>query len=446
MSTLTRMISAGMNVCRLNFSHGSFADHQKLMKNIRAASKKTGVPIAILQDLAGPKIRVGELPGGEVELVSGSSVQLSCARTPGPKQIPVGLQTLYKDVRKGDRILLDDGLLEVEVQRVEKKDIIAKVIVGGVLKSNKGMNVPTARLSIATITDKDKEDLAFGLRNGVDIVSLSFVRSVKDVQALKTLVKRLLPKGKPFPLIVGKIEMREAVDDIDGILDAVDAVMIARGDLALQTTAAKVPVIQKTIIAKAMQQSKAVIVATEMLGSMVRNPRPTRAEISDVANAVIDHTDATMLSGESATGKYPVKSVQTMAAIITEAEASVFDDYTVDMKAIVAQGDVELSAIASLLARVSQIDAILVTRAAAHLAPFVRRFRPEVLIVVSAMDAAHARRLQLYWGIVPQVFSLRSEERAMQKLLLAKKMIKAKQKAVVLDVVRGHIEVREVVP
>ncbi len=441
-ATLTKMIRAGMNVCRLNFSHGTYAEHLRLMRAVRAAAKKVGVPVALLQDLSGPKIRVGELGNG-LMLTRGAAVVFSCDIKPRKNTIPVQLLSLYKDVKKGDRILLDDGLLEVEVTRVQGKEISATVCVGGLLKSHKGLNVPSARLSVDTITDKDKKDLQFGLKNGVDIVSLSFVRSAADVQQLRALVKRGLPKGARMPLLVAKIEMHEAVEDLDAIIESVDAVMVARGDLALEVDSAQVPIIQKTIIKKAIEQNRAVIVATEMLGSMVNNPRPTRAEISDVANAVIDHTDATMLSGESASGKYPVESVAIMRRIIEATENSVFDDYRLDVDHPLPHHE-ELGAVSSLLARVTAIDAILVEKSAAHLAPMIRRYRPELPIIVSALDPAHARQLTLYWGVLPRVFAAKDEVRAMRAFLSKQKLVKTRASLLVFSLVDGAPEVREI--
>lgn len=440
-ATLVKMIKAGMNVCRLNFSHGTYAEHLRLMRAVRAAAKKVGEPIALLQDLSGPKIRVGDLGDG-VKLVRGAAAIFSCDATPRKHTIPVQLLSLYKDVKKGDRILLDDGLLEVEVTRVHGKEIHTLVTVGGLLKSHKGLNVPSARLSVATITDKDKKDLQFGLKNGVDIVSLSFVRSAADVRQLRSLVKRWLPKGARMPLLVAKIEMHEATDDLDAIIESVDAVMVARGDLALEIDSAQVPIIQKTIIKKAIEQNRAVIVATEMLGSMVTNPRPTRAEISDVANAVIDHTDATMLSGESASGAYPVESVAIMRRIIEATENSAFDDYRFDVEHPLPHHE-ELGAVSSLLARVASIDAILVEKSAAHLAPMIRRFRPELPVVVSALDPAHARQLTLYWGVIPRVFAGKNELRAMRTFLSVHKIVKKRASILVFSLSNGAPEVRE---
>ncbi len=443
-AVLVKMMKAGMNVCRLNFSHGTHPDHAKLVRMIRSSARKAKMPIAILQDLSGPKIRVGDMPEGGLKLTKGKIVVLSCDAKPRKDTIEVQYKSLYKDVKKGDQILLDDGIMELKVEKIKGKEISAKVVVGGKLKSHKGLNAPTAKLSVSTITPKDKKDLKFGLAQGVDIVSLSFVRSAKDIKQLRSLIKKWLPKGKRFPLVCAKVEMRGAIDDFDSILELVDIIMVARGDLALETEAAKVPVLQKTITQKAIDANRAVIVATEMLASMTERPRPTRAEISDVANAVIDHTDATMLSGESATGKYPVRTVATMASIISETEGSVFDDFSPSALDLIAKGHhKEVSGIASLIARTTDVSALLLTRAAAHFAPMVRRFRPELPIVVSAENKEHAQQLNMYWGIVPEVFPAKSEHAGMMKYIKSHKLARRGAQVVVFDVVDGHVEMRE---
>ncbi len=438
---LEKMMKAGMNVCRLNFSHGTHPDHKKLIRLIRTASRKVGQPVAILQDLSGPKIRVGDLPEQGLKLIKGKVVVLSCAEKLIKDHIPVQYKKLYKDVSKGDQVLLDDGLLELKVEKISGKNVYCKVVVGGKLKSHKGLNTPTAKLSVATITDKDKKDLKFGLAQGVDIVSLSFVRTAKDIKQLRKLIKKWLPKGARFPLVVAKVEMREAVDNFDSILQVVDIIMVARGDLALETEGTRVPVLQKIITEKAIEANRAVIVATEMLGSMVEKPRPTRAEISDVANAVVDHTDATMLSGESATGKYPVVTVKTMANIIKETEKSVFDDFVPTALDFVSdKKHSELSSIASLLARTNKVQAILVARSASKYAPMIRRFRPELPIIVSAEDKTHAQQLNLYWGLIPKVFP-KNEISAMKKYLNI--LDKRAKKIIIFDLSSNNLEMRE---
>ena len=402
---LTRMMRVGMDVARLNFSHGTYQHHQMLIRNIRTAAKRAGKTIAILQDLQGPKIRVGELPKEGIALKKGTRVTLSTApvRSAGDP-IPVQYRRLHEDVGAGDRLLLDDGNLELRVERVRHRTILATVIVGGTLMSHKGINVPTASLSANPLAAKDREDLLFGLKQEVDFVALSFVREASDVLRLRKLIRRGLPSNLFPPGIIVKIERREALENLDTIIAAADGVMVARGDLALEADAASVPLYQKTIIRKCLEAAKPVITATEMLGSMAEKPRPTRAEISDVANAVIDHTDATMLSGESATGKYPVQAVETMAHIIRDTEASPLDDI-VTPPGIPAEAHpvLAISAAACRVAREVGAKAIVAFSSTGFTARALSRHRPSLPILAATTDPAIARQLVLSWGVIPVV-------------------------------------------
>lgn len=402
---LERMVRSGMNVARLNFSHGTHAEHLKLFRTINAVAKRTGQPIMVLGDLQGPKIRVGVLPPEGVQLKAGGTAVFTTGAG-GVGKIPVSHKKLHHDLKAGDRILLDDGLMEVQVTSVRGRDIATKVLVSGVLTSHKGMNVPTASLSVSAISEKDKEDLEFAVRIGVDAIALSFVRTARDIRTLRRLIAaaeraRRGPKRPPI-LIVSKIEKHEALVNFDAILEETDGVMVARGDLAVETPAAEVPIIQKTIIRKCLAAAKPVIVATQMLDSMIRNPRPTRAEISDVANAIIDHTDAIMLSGESATGKYPVESVTTMSTVAMETERSIFDDLkngTARHENVSTEE--ALSEAAKILA--SNVDAkgILVASLSGGTARLVSRHRPELPIFVATDSERVLRQLNLSWGVVP---------------------------------------------
>lgn len=396
------MLRAGMDVARLNFSHGTTAHHRLLIRNVRAAARRVGTTAAILQDLQGPKIRVGELPKRGVLLAKGQRITLSTAvaRSDGDP-IPVHYRRLHEDVSKGDRLLLDDGNLELHVERVRGRTIHATVVVGGTLNSHKGMNVPTASLSATPLTTKDIRDLAFGLAQGVDFVALSFVRSASDVGRLRRLIRRRTRRGQSLPQVIVKIERREALDHLDAIIAAADGVMVARGDLALEADAASVPLYQKTIIRKCLEAAKPVITATEMLGSMVEKPRPTRAEVSDVANAVIDHTDATMLSGESATGKYPVESVETMAHVIRDTEASPLDDLVVPPKvAPDARPVAAVTGAACRLAGEVGAKAILAATTSGFTARALSRHRPPLPLIAITADPAVARQLALSWGVL----------------------------------------------
>lgn len=423
-AVLTRMMRAGMDVARLNFSHGTHIHHRTLIRNLRRAAGNAKKPLAILQDLQGPKIRIGELPPGGIVLKKGQRVILSTAaitfsslptsprlRRAGHSQfsIPVQYRQLHRDVSKGDRLLLDDGNLELRVEQVRGRAIHARVIVGGKLFSHKGINVPTASLSANPLTAKDLRDLRFGLQQQVDFVALSFVRKASDVVRLRRIIQRSIKRGSTPPQIIVKIERREALDHLDAIIEAADGVMVARGDLALEADAASVPIYQKTMIRKCLEAAKPVITATEMLGSMVEKPRPTRAEISDVANAVIDHTDATMLSAESATGKYPVQAVETMAHVIRDTEASSLDDIVtppgipVDAHPVMA-----ISAAACRLAREIGAKVIIAFTSTGFTARALSRHRPALPLIAATTDPVIARQLVLSWGVTPIRQSSRS--------------------------------------
>ncbi len=323
---IEKMMRAGMDVARLNFSHATHKDHARLIASIRSAARKLGKHVSIIGDLQGPKIRLGVLPEGGVELASGALVTLTTAseKFVGGR-IPVTYKNLHKDLKKGHRILIEDGIFELVVTGVIGQTIQAKVINGGKVTSHKGMNFPDSTLKVSAITPKDKEDALFGIEKGVEWLALSFVISASAVRSFKTLIKKHTPKGNPLAKVMVKIEKHEAIDHFEEILKAADGIMIARGDLGVEIAAEQVPIRQKELIHACRHAGKPVIVATQMLDSMIRNPRPTRAEVSDVANAVFDCASAVMLSGESASGKYPLQAVKMMANIVKEAEASCYD-------------------------------------------------------------------------------------------------------------------------
>lgn len=406
---LEKMVAAGMNVARLNFSHGTHEQHAALIKMIRELAERTGQPIAILQDLQGPKIRVGDLPKEGVMLVKGETAVFSTEPDTALPKISVTYDKLHEDVKAGDVILLDDGLLEVKVVKVEGRDIVTTVVNGGPLTSHKGFNLPTATLSIPAITEKDREDVKFGVSQHVDWVALSFVRNAKEIYDLRYLIKDFerelgIEHKYENPIrIVAKIEKHEAVRNIDEIIEAVDGIMVARGDLGIETPAEDVPLVQKQIIDKCLHAAKPVIVATQMLDSMIRNPRPTRAEVSDVANAVIDHTDAVMLSGESASGKFPLEAVETMARIARETEASKYDDLKTQHKNCIAcqTTEVSVSEMATVLARDVGAKLILVASISGDTGRVVSRYRPELPILVATDNERVRQQLNLSWGVVP---------------------------------------------
>ncbi len=405
---LTQMIKAGMNVARLNFSHGKYPEHKKVIDLIRKISQKLDQPVAILQDLQGPRIRLGELPKEGVKLKDRDKVILTSDSKAKLPKLPVTYNKMYLDVKKGQSVLLVDGIINLKIDKVSGKDIYCTVINGGMIYTHKGINLPQTKISIPTITAKDKQDLEFGIKNKVDLVALSFVRSAKDVNDLKKIITRLEKKyqGKNAAAtqIIVKIEKPEAVKNINQIINATDAVMIARGDLGIEMPAEKVPVVQKDIIAKCLNKAKPVIVATQMLDSMIDNPRPTRAEVSDVANAVIDHTDAVMLSGETANGKYPVESVVMMAHIAKNTEESKYDDFNfrAQFKGKVKENEV-ISSGADLMAKDLKAKAVLVASLSGMTARSISRYRPELPILAATNNEKVRRQLNLSWGLVPYV-------------------------------------------
>ncbi|MBI4364634.1 MAG: pyruvate kinase, partial [Candidatus Latescibacteria bacterium] len=316
-ATLARMIRAGMDVARLNFSHGSRASHARAIRRIRSAASRLGRTVGLLLDLQGPKLRVGEFEGGSAWLKPGDRTILTSRRVKGNAgTIPAVYSGLTRDIRAGARVLLDDGLIELKVTARTRDGLKCRVVIGGRLADHKGLSFPGVRLRADSLTAKDRKDLAFGLSMGVDYVALSFVRRAEDISRLR----RLLRGAKHRPVVIAKIERREAIENLEAILAAADGVMVARGDLGVEYPPERVPILQKRIIERANAREVLVITATQMLESMVDSPRPTRAEASDVANAIFDGADAVMLSAETAVGRYPERAIRTMGRIAAEAE------------------------------------------------------------------------------------------------------------------------------
>lgn len=402
--TITAMVEAGMSAARLNFSHGSHKDHGELIATIRRVSEKTGHPITIIQDLQGPKIRVGDLGKKGRVLTDGETVKFDTAPTPESGTIPIDFHELHSYVATGERLLIDDGRVECTVSQVDGTVISAQVVHGGTIISHKGVNVPDSKLLVRSLTEKDKTDLVFGVAQGVDMVAVSFVQSPDDILDVKYAIEAEVNKedGQPPIRIIAKIERPQAVDRIEEILGVADGIMIARGDLGIEIPAAEVPLTQKKLIDAALAVAKPVIVATQMLDSMQTEPRPTRAEVSDVANAVIDHADAVMLSNETATGKYPIEAVRTMHAIIAETEASAYDDLPVDA---VKDTHVEVDDVITQMSRVLAQDVGAVAIVAASLsgdtARLISRHRPELPVVVTTNTERVRRQMNLSWGIIP---------------------------------------------
>ncbi|NQV12949.1 MAG: pyruvate kinase [Parcubacteria group bacterium] len=405
---LRKMIKAGMDCVRLNFSHGTYPEHAEIIKIVRREAKQLGVPVAVMADLQGPRVRTSNLPLAGQTVKKGDPVVLRTGVEETPDGIiPVGYGKLHREVKPGDTILIDEGLIKLKVLSISGRNITCKVVVGGIVTSYRGMNFPNSKLSVSSITTKDKKDLAFALKQEVDWVALSFVRCPEDVAYLRRLIKsreKKLHVKKPTK-IIAKIEKREAVTDFDKILEVTDGVMVARGDLGIEMPTAQVPITQKMIIEKCLVAAKPVITATQMLLSMVSNSRPTRAEASDVANAVIDHTDAVMLSQETAVGKYPVETVKTMSKIISDTEESPYDDLILNnhLNQKTAPIDSAISYAAGRLARDVEARAILVATISGYSARLVSRYRPELPIVVAAENEKVRRQLALSWGVIPFV-------------------------------------------
>ena len=404
---LEKLIRAGMNVARMNFSHGTHEEHAERMALVRKVSERLGTPVGILQDLQGPKIRVGELPE-IVQLSEGEMVTLyATGMTPPPsegQQIPVDFRQLFDSVRTSDRLLLDDGRLTLEVISVRGHNALtARVIIGGSLSSHKGINLPGVRLRIAGFTEKDEADLEFGLSQGVDAVAISFVRTAEDVRKVRQALERL-SNGRRLPLLIAKLEKPEALDNLDAILDIVDGVMVARGDLGVELPPERVPALQKHIIRTANRRAKLVITATQMLESMISNPLPTRAEASDVANAVFDGTDAVMLSAETASGKYPVESVQMMDRIVREAEVHFLEWGAEQSVSGFEQSDAaSMSRAAQALASDKNVTAVACFTMQGQTAWLMSKIRPRVPVMAFTPDNDTYRRLTFLWGVRPQL-------------------------------------------
>jgi len=402
--TMLNLIEAGMDVARLNFSHGSHDDHLATIKNLREASAIAKKPITILQDLQGPKIRTGELENGAALLVAGERLILTSTPIVGNHEIVfVDVPNLSKVVEPGGRILLDDGNLELLVISTAKDQVETRIILGGTLLPHKGVNLPRAHLDIPAVTEKDFEDLAFGLKNGVDAVALSFVRSPKDLHLVRQVIKKYTQPDDEVPLIA-KLERPEALDELEEIVRAADGVMVARGDLGVEMAPETVPIAQKTIIDSANRHARIVITATQMLDSMIHNPRPTRAEASDVANAIFDGSDAVMLSGETAIGKYPVQSVLTMDAIIREAEAKISQWghwRGLDATDFVASDTYYITRGARELACDRDVSAIAVFTKSGLSALMMSKNRPQVPILAFTPVQETYQRLNMMWGVSP---------------------------------------------
>ncbi len=426
--TITEMVKAGMNVVRLNFSHGDHGNHGLLIENIRKVSARLNQPIAIIQDLHGPKIRVADLKN-PIKVKVGDTIVIG-------KDFNLDTEVV-KSLKPKQRIFIEDGLIELEVEKILGMRVFCVVLSPGRIQNHKGVNLPRTKLKIPILTERDIADLKFGLKNNVDYVALSFVRNVSDVKKLKTLIQKYNPKKLLVPKIIAKIEKPEAVKNFDSILRESDAIMVARGDLGVEMPESQVPILQKEIIQKCLKAAKPVIVATQMLDSMIRNPRPTRAEVSDVANAVIDQADAVMLSGESAFGKFPVKAVSEMNKIIEVTEKSHFlpKHQKIFAKGVskaeaVAEGVFELAKNINAKAIVGATDTGFTARLIAHKRPYYRH-----LVMLTPNEKTH-RQMSLIWGvqsfIMPKLKSLELLIQSMLYLVKNKKIVKKKDRVVII--------------
>ncbi|WP_028611889.1 pyruvate kinase [Paenibacillus harenae] len=396
-----KLIKAGMNVARLNFSHGDFEEHGNRIKNIRIANAELGTSVAVLLDTKGPEIRLGKLKEEPIELSQGETVTLTTEEILGDRnRVPITYSNLPNDVNVGSTILIDDGLIGLTVEEVKGTEIICRIVNSGPIKSKKGVNVPGVKISLPGITEKDANDIIFGIEMGIDFIAASFVRKASDVLEIRELLER---HNASHIQIISKIENQEGVDNLDEILEVSDGLMVARGDLGVEIPAEEVPLVQKTMIKKGNLVGKPVITATQMLDSMQRNPRPTRAEASDVANAIFDGTDAIMLSGETAAGRYPVESVQTMARIAERAE-NALEYREIFNKQANAQQTTVTEAISQAVAN-SALDlrakAIITSTQSGFTARMVSKYKPKSPIIAVTTDEKVLRRLSLIWGVFP---------------------------------------------
>ena len=399
--SIANLIRAGMNVARLNFSHGELEEHGRVIATIRQVATQLDARIAILQDLQGPKIRIGKLDAGSVRLINDAKLTISTQPGSGnAEHLWTTYQDLPSDVRPGDRLLMSDGLVELRVEEVAASEIHCRVTRGGVVREHSGLNLPTTRVSAPSLTEKDLGDLAFGIAHDVDYVAVSFIRQADDVVNAKRVI---LEAGASIP-VIAKLEKPEAIANLDAILDVADGVMVARGDLGVEVSVEKVPILQKTIISRANQRGLPVITATQMLETMVHNQTPTRAEASDVANAILDGTDAVMLSAETAIGDYPIIVVETMSRIAEEAESAP-DAYRIIQQPTTPPGSFPhalAEAAATTACRLGAAAIVAYTRSG-FTAQLVSKHRPSVPIIAVTPSERVARRTALYWGVSAQV-------------------------------------------
>jgi len=460
---IEQMIKSGLNVARLNFSHGTYKHHTMLINNIRTVAAKLSKSVAILQDLQGPRIRIGGVAKEGIKVEKGQQISLvpenyKIALKDISTFIPIQYPNLYKDVKPGDPILIDDAKIELQVLSIKNKAITCKVKIGDVINSHKGMNFPKSEIRTPAVTEKDKEDLNFGLSQNVDFVALSFVKDASDIINLRKIIHsietRLGHRTKDFKKpkrsgnwpgthtkIIAKIERPDAVSHFEEILSAADGIMVARGDLGLEIPLEDLPLIQKKIVRRCIQEAKPVIVATQMLDSMIRYPVPTRAEVSDVANAILDGTDAIMLSGETATGKYPLKAVQVMARIAHEMEKTEIEEHQAIEEILKKVGGITETVSYAVQSMADDIKAKLIVCAttSGFTARSIIKYRPNIAVVALAASEKTRNQLCLSWGVdsyyLPFNSSLSQLIFEIKKLLISKKLVK---KGDIVVIAAGH--------
>lgn len=412
---MKKIVEAGVNVFRLNFSHGTHESHQKIIDIAKELRKEIKQPLGILADLQGPRIRVGNSESFEIN--EDEIIFVSDKKNTDEKELIIDSDGVAAALQIGERILIEDGLMHLEVVERLENSVKAKVINGGIIKPRKGINVPDTKLHFGAVTEKDRKDLEFALKNEVDFVALSFVSNAQEVLDAREDIKKILGRNDSLPQIVVKVERKDAIDNIDEIIDATDVVMVARGDLGIELSESKVIIYQKEIIAKCLQAAKTVIVATQMLDSMINNPIPTRAEVSDVTNAVIDHTDAVMLSGESANGKYPVETVETMTKIIQDTEESPFDDINEHFEEGVYSDYASIMHSAHEMAINAGVKAIVLFSESGVSARMMAHHRPEQLVLVGTHNPKTYNQMSIVWGVRAYLLEKQDRETLIDEMI-----------------------------
>jgi len=399
--TVRALIEGGMDAARFNFSHGSHSEHLERLNRLKAVRDTMGRPVATILDTKGPEIRIRSFAERSVTLEEGDTFTLTTEEIVGDRErVSVSYPRLHEELAPGQEILIDDGLVAIRVERIEGKNIICTVENGGVLSANKSINIPGAHIQLPALTEKDIDDIRFGVENDFDFIAASFVRSAADVEAVRSVLHDC---GGDDVRVIAKIENQEGVDALDEILEAADGIMVARGDLGVEIPAAQVPILQKRMIRQGLQMGKPVITATQMLDSMIRNPRPTRAEVSDIANAVYDGTSCVMLSGETAGGRYPLEALRTMAGIVTETEGAIdyWHQFEEQRDLPAANINDAITHTCCLTARDLDAKAILAATASGHSARMICRFRPACPVAALTMREKVRRQLNLSWGVIP---------------------------------------------